>query len=151
MAKFRVLNPEGYPPDVSASGMAPSLDTLDGKKLYLVDVGFANSDNFMAQLHGWFEEHRPAIRTEVVAGGTTSTSPTRTSASASRPTATRPSSASAPDRAARRRSPATSSISSRSTGSPPWACVHVFAHLVRTTVKTNGMPSARQAFVPTPS
>ncbi len=28
--------------------------------------------------------------------------------------------------------------------------VHVFAHLVRTTVKTNGMPSARQAFVPTP-
>ena len=28
--------------------------------------------------------------------------------------------------------------------------VHVFAHLVRNTVKTNGMPSARQAFVPTP-
>ena len=45
--------------------MAPSLDGLDGKKLFLVDVGFANSDNFMAQLHGWFEE--PAtIRTEIV-------------------------------------------------------------------------------------
>ena len=66
MAKMRVLTPEGYPPKVSATGMAPSLDTVDGKKLFLVDVGFANSDNFMKQLHGWFEEHRSDIRTEVV-------------------------------------------------------------------------------------
>ncbi|HZC14011.1 MAG TPA: hypothetical protein VE270_08320 [Thermoleophilaceae bacterium] len=66
MAKLKVLSPEGYPPKVSAMGMAPSLDTLDGKKLFLVDVGFANSDNFMTQLHGWLEEHRPDIRTEVV-------------------------------------------------------------------------------------
>ncbi len=65
MAKFSVLNPEGYPPKVSARGMAPSLDSLDGKKLYLVDIGFPNSDEFMAQLHGWFEDHRPTIRTEV--------------------------------------------------------------------------------------
>jgi hypothetical protein len=63
---FRALNPEGYPPAVSASGMAPALDTVEGKKLFLVDVGFANSDNFMAQLNGWFERHRPGIRTEVV-------------------------------------------------------------------------------------
>ena len=63
---FRVLNPEGYPPAVSASGMASALDTVEGKKLFLVDVGFANSDNFMAQLNGWVDEHRPAIRTEVV-------------------------------------------------------------------------------------
>jgi hypothetical protein len=66
MAKFSVLNPEGYPPKVTARGMAQSLDTLDGKKVFLVDVGFANSDNFMTQLHGWFEEHRPTVRTEVV-------------------------------------------------------------------------------------
>ena len=66
MGKLKVLNPEGYPPKVSATGMAPSLDTLDGKKLFLVDVGFANSDNFIKQLHGWLEEHRPEIRTEVV-------------------------------------------------------------------------------------
>ena len=61
MAKLKVLNPEGYPPKVSATGMAPSLDTLDGKKLFLVDVGFANSDNFMAQLNGWLEEHREVL------------------------------------------------------------------------------------------
>jgi hypothetical protein len=66
MGKLKVLNPEGYPPKVSATGMAPSLDTLDGKKLYLIDVGFANSDNFMKQLHGWLEEHRPTIKTEIV-------------------------------------------------------------------------------------
>jgi hypothetical protein len=66
MAKFRVLNPEGYPPKVSARGMAPGLDALDGKKVFLVDVGFANSDNFMKQLHGWFEDRRPEIRTEIV-------------------------------------------------------------------------------------
>jgi hypothetical protein len=64
--KCRVLNPEGYPPKVSARGMAPSLDKLEGKKVFLVDVGFANSDNFFAQLHGWFDDHRPEIRTEVV-------------------------------------------------------------------------------------
>lgn len=64
--KFKVLNPEGYPPKVNARGMAQSLDTLEGKKLFLVDVGFANSDNFMRELHGWFESHRPEIRTEIV-------------------------------------------------------------------------------------
>ena len=66
MAKFKVLNPEGYPPSVSARGMAASLDTLDGKKLFLVDVGFANSDNFMARLHEWFDANQPSIQTEVV-------------------------------------------------------------------------------------
>jgi hypothetical protein len=64
--KVRVLNPEGYPPKVAARGMARSLDTLDGKKLFLVDVGFANSDNFIARLHEWFQANTPAIRTEVV-------------------------------------------------------------------------------------
>ena len=63
MAKVRVLNPEGYPPKVSARGMAPGLERLEGKRVFLVDVGFANSDNFMRELHGWFEDHRPEIRT----------------------------------------------------------------------------------------
>jgi hypothetical protein len=66
MAKLKVLNPEGFPPKVSPTGMAPSLDTLEGKKLYLVDVGFANSDNFFKQLYGWLEEHEPGIDTEIV-------------------------------------------------------------------------------------
>jgi hypothetical protein len=64
--KLAVLNPEGYPPKVDARGMAPALETLQGKHLFLVDVGFENSDNFMAQLRGWLEEHEPGLRTEVV-------------------------------------------------------------------------------------
>jgi hypothetical protein len=64
--KLTVLNPEGYPPKVDARGMAPALDTLQGKTVFLIDVGFENSDQFVKQLHGWLEEHEPGIRTEAV-------------------------------------------------------------------------------------
>jgi hypothetical protein len=64
--KLTVLSPEGYPPKVDARGMAPALETLQGKKVFLIDVGFENSDQFIKQLHGWLEEHEPSIRTEVV-------------------------------------------------------------------------------------
>ena len=65
-SKLTVFNPEGYPPQVDARGMAPAVETLQGKKVFLIDVGFENSDAFMAQLHGWFAEHEPGIETEVV-------------------------------------------------------------------------------------
>jgi hypothetical protein len=64
--KLTVLNPVGYPPRVDAKGMAPALETLQGRKVFLVDVGFENSDQFMKQLLGWLGEHEPGIRTEVV-------------------------------------------------------------------------------------
>lgn len=66
MAKQRVLSPLGYPPKVVGRGLAPSLDTLDGKRIFLVDVGFENSDAFMRQLQGWLAEHEPGIDTEIV-------------------------------------------------------------------------------------
>lgn len=64
--KVTVLNPEGYPPKVTANGMAPGLDSLEGKTLFLVDVGFENSDNFIRQLHGWLADHEPGVQTKVV-------------------------------------------------------------------------------------
>ena len=64
--KLTVLNPEGYPPKVDATRDGAGAGDAAGQALFLVDVGFENSDNFMAQLHGWFEEHEPGIRTEVV-------------------------------------------------------------------------------------
>jgi hypothetical protein len=64
--KLTVLNPEGFPPKVVAQGLAPGLDALDGKTVFLVDVGFENSDNFMHQLQGWFGEHEPQVRTQIV-------------------------------------------------------------------------------------
>lgn len=66
MSKVSVLSPLGFPPKVMAKGLAPSLDSLDGRKIFLVDVGFENSDNFMIQLQGWMAEHQPGVRTEIV-------------------------------------------------------------------------------------
>jgi hypothetical protein len=64
--KLSVLDPTGYPPKVVARGLSQSPGNLDGRTLFLVDVGFENSDRFMVQLQGWLAEHRPRIRTEVV-------------------------------------------------------------------------------------
>jgi hypothetical protein len=63
---LRVLNPTGYAPKVKARGLAQSLDTLDGKKVFLVDVGFENSDTFMERMRVWLAKQRPALATEVV-------------------------------------------------------------------------------------
>jgi hypothetical protein len=65
-SKFAVLDPTGYAPTVTGQGLAQGLGTLDGRRIFLVDVGFENSDHFMVQLHAWFGEHDPAVRTELV-------------------------------------------------------------------------------------
>ena len=66
MKRLAVLDPTGYPPTVTGRGLAPSLGQLEGKTVFLVDVGFENSDHFMQQLKGWLAQHRPAVRTQVV-------------------------------------------------------------------------------------
>lgn len=66
MAKLSVLNPLGFPPKVTAKRLAPGLGSLAGHLVFLVDVGFENSDVFMAQLRGWLAEHEPDVRTEIV-------------------------------------------------------------------------------------
>jgi hypothetical protein len=66
VAKLSVLNPLGFPPKVTVKGLAPGLGSLRGRNLFLVDVGFENSDSFMAQLRGWLEQHEPDVRTEIV-------------------------------------------------------------------------------------
>ncbi|HEX9644171.1 MAG TPA: hypothetical protein VGC11_09270 [Acidimicrobiia bacterium] len=64
-SRLTVMNPMGYPPKVTARGLAPSLATLDGKTVFLVDVGFENSDNFMQQLQAWFAQHQPRVTTRL--------------------------------------------------------------------------------------
>ena len=64
--KIAVLDPMGFPPKVAAKPMAPRLDTLDGKMIYLVDPRFDDSGNFMIQLQRWFEQHMPSTRTKIV-------------------------------------------------------------------------------------
>jgi hypothetical protein len=61
-----VLNPTGYPPLVTAKPMAPRLDTLDGKIIYLVDCRFDDSDVFLKQMQGWFTDNLPAVETRFI-------------------------------------------------------------------------------------
>jgi hypothetical protein len=66
-----VLNPEAQRTplkDETASGvsswdMAPRLDSLNGKTVYLVNQGFGGSDLFMKQFQAWFAQNMPTVKT----------------------------------------------------------------------------------------
>jgi len=60
--KIQVHDPRGYPPKVTGKRLAPRLQGLDGKVVFLVDCLFDNSDLFMEQLQDWFAEHLPTVR-----------------------------------------------------------------------------------------
>jgi len=64
--KLTVHDPRGYPPKVTGKRLAPRLESLDGKVVYLVDCLFDNSDLFMEQLREWFAEHMPAVETPII-------------------------------------------------------------------------------------
>jgi hypothetical protein len=65
-SKLTVHDPRGYPPKVEASSLAPSLDALEGKSVYLVDGRFNGAGALMEQLQGWFAEHMPSVKTTVI-------------------------------------------------------------------------------------
>ena len=64
-ASLSVLNPVGFAPKITRKALAPRLDTLDGKTVYLVDCRFDDSDVFLQQMQAWFAEHMPAVKTVV--------------------------------------------------------------------------------------
>jgi hypothetical protein len=66
MNKIVAMNPVGYPPRIERQGMAPRLDTLEGKNIYLIDVRFDDSDRFLRQMQNWFAEHMPGVNTILV-------------------------------------------------------------------------------------
>jgi hypothetical protein len=53
---IRVHDPRGVPPEVIGKQLAPRLEKLEGKTIYLVDCLFDNSDVFVDQLRQWFSE-----------------------------------------------------------------------------------------------
>ena len=61
--KIKVYNPMGFPPKVTGKALAPRLDTLDGKTVYLVDCRFDDSDIFLKQMQAWFSENMPSVNT----------------------------------------------------------------------------------------
>lgn len=63
---LKVHDPRGYPPKVVGKRLAPRIDGLDGKVIYLVDCLFDNSDAFMEQLRQWFALHLPKVITRKI-------------------------------------------------------------------------------------
>src|SRR5271154_2347134 len=61
--KIEGLNPKGTPPPIQLIPMAPRLDTLDGKTVYLVDTGFHGSDMLLNQIEAWFKRNMPQVTT----------------------------------------------------------------------------------------
>lgn len=64
--KITVLNPEGNAPVVGAKSLAPRPASLSGKRVFLVDVGFENSGDFMTQLRASFAQSLPDVETVTV-------------------------------------------------------------------------------------
>ena len=61
--RITALHPMGFAPRVTRKELAPRLDTLDGKTIYLVDCRFDDSDIFLRQMQAWLAAHLPAVRT----------------------------------------------------------------------------------------
>ena len=55
-----IFNPETHPTisrdELVPLRMAPRLDSLDNKTIYLVDVGFAGGKEFLEELQAWFSQ-----------------------------------------------------------------------------------------------
>jgi hypothetical protein len=73
LLRSAVLNPEGYRTvrvageEVGGSrafaSLAPRLDSLNGKTVYLVDTGFGGSGRFLDRMQEWFAERMPSVTT----------------------------------------------------------------------------------------
>jgi len=64
--KITVYNPMGTPPPIQMRAMAPRLNSIEGKTIYLVNTGFPNSDNLMAVLQEWFKDNHPKTNTVIL-------------------------------------------------------------------------------------
>lgn len=59
--KVTAVNPKGTPPAIQLIPMAPRLDSLNGKTVYLVDTGFHGSDTLLHEVEGWFNRNMPQV------------------------------------------------------------------------------------------
>jgi hypothetical protein len=61
--RITVLNPLGNPPPIKLKTMAPRLNTLEGKTIYLVDDGYIGGNNLLYEIQDWFKENYPKTTT----------------------------------------------------------------------------------------
>jgi hypothetical protein len=57
------LNPKGMPPSITLLPLAPRVSSLDGKTIYMVDIGFNNGNVFFEEMQRWFKENMPSVKT----------------------------------------------------------------------------------------
>ena len=60
------LNPAVTPKLATRIPLAPRLDTLEGKTIYLVDTdwgGMGQNGSILEEMQAWFTEHVPAVKT----------------------------------------------------------------------------------------
>jgi hypothetical protein len=48
--KITVLNPLGQPPVIKREPMAPRISNLEGKTIYIVDIGFTDTHQFFTEM-----------------------------------------------------------------------------------------------------
>ena len=62
-----IFDPETHPTisrdELVPLRMAPRPDSLDGKTIYLVDVGFAGGKEFLEEMQAWFSQSMPSVKT----------------------------------------------------------------------------------------
>jgi hypothetical protein len=63
--KVTVLNPRGQPPPIKGIPMAPRLDTLAGKTVYIIDVRFPGTEILFDEIQKWFATNMPGVKTVV--------------------------------------------------------------------------------------
>jgi hypothetical protein len=67
MARLETVHdPRGNPPKVVGKRLARRPESLEGKRLYLVDCLFDNSENFMRELADWFGKNLPGVETRLI-------------------------------------------------------------------------------------
>jgi hypothetical protein len=57
--KMPVLNPLGQPPAIVGTPMAPRFATLDGKTIYIVDIGFTDTHQLLTEMQKLLSERYP--------------------------------------------------------------------------------------------
>jgi len=67
--KIVVLNPLGQPPSIARVPMAPRLAGLEGKTIYIVDIGFTDTHQFLTEMQKLLGERYPKttwiVRTKI--------------------------------------------------------------------------------------
>ncbi|MBN2243684.1 MAG: hypothetical protein JW793_13440 [Acidobacteria bacterium] len=59
-----VLDPRGQPTArIEPHPLAPRLDTIQGKTIYLIDVGFGGGWEFLEEADAWFARNHPGVKT----------------------------------------------------------------------------------------